>query len=401
MKKNGLNNLGFLAAAFLILLGGFWIVRNMIPIADEELHYKQIMGIVDGRNYFPDRCPYLPGYHWTMAILSMIVRNAYGITMRLLTTLLSFLCVTSFFFLARKIDHGSAIRKSALFILFPFFFPFFPLIYTDIYSMMFIFLALLLALNGRLWLSGIAGILGLLVRQNNIIWVFFIGLVAYLEHCPPERRWKDAGSWLPKFTFFFLAVALTALFVIWNKGFVLGDRTHHAFSLTCGNLFFLLLLFFFLFLPMNISNFPKIVRFLRAHKLMWLVLAEIFLLYFLFFKAGHPYNQMGRFFRNMLLWEILRSPLSKCLYFLPIAYTILSLCVTPLARRSFYLLYPFAVLFLIPLPLIEIRYEFIPLALFLLFKEPDSDRITLFTLATYVVPIAIIVYSMKMEMFFP
>jgi len=110
---------------------------------------------------------------------------------------------------------------------------------------------------------------------------------------------------------------------------------------------------------------------------------------------------MGRFFRNLFLWEILRTPVSKSLYFLPIAYSILSLCVTPLKSRSFYLLYPFTILFLIPLPLIEIRYEFIPLALFLLFKEPDSERITVFTLATYVVPSAIIIYSMTAEMFFP
>jgi len=400
-SNDRIKNISFLAFAFFVLACGFWIVRHMIPIADEELHYKQIMGIVEGRNYFPDKCPYLPGYHWTMACFSMLVHQAYGITMRIFTTLLSFLSVTSFFFLAKKIDPESAIRKSLLFVFFPFFLPFFPLIYTDIYSMMFIFLSMIFALKGRFWISGLVGILGLLVRQNNIIWVLFIALIAYFEHCPPQQRWKDIKSWIPKFTFFFLAIALTIAFALWNKGLVLGDRTHHELSLTCGNLFFMLFLFFFLFLPHNLSNFPKIVRFLKDNKLMWLVLAEIFLVYFLFFKANHPYNQMGRFFRNLFLWEILRTPVSKSLYFLPIAYSILSLCVTPLKSRSFYLLYPFTILFLIPLPLIEIRYEFIPLALFLLFKEPDSERITVFTLATYVVPSAIIIYSMTAEMFFP
>jgi len=135
--------------------------------------------------------------------------------------------------------------------------------------------------------------------------------------------------------------------------------------------------------------------------MMWLVLAEVFLLYFFFFKADHPYNHMGRFFRNWLLWKMLESPLSKCLHFLPIGYAILSLCVTPLSRRSFYLLYPFTLLFLAPLPVIEIRYCFVPFALFILFKGPDSERITLFSLASYLVPIAVIIYSMKMEMFFP
>lgn len=400
-KEKNSRSIVFLTIAFLMLAGGFWLVRHMIPVADEELHYKQILEIVSGRNFFPNRCPYLPGYHWTMALLSMLVHNVYGMTMRMLTTFLSFLTVASFFFLAKKIDPDSAIKKSFLFVLFPFFFPFFPLIYTDIYSMLFIFLALSFALEGRFWISGVISLLGLLVRQNNIVWLVFIAGVAYFEHCDPALRWKNMKAWIPKFFFFFLAAALIIVFGIINKGLVLGDKTHHVFSLTCGNLFFLLFLFFFLFLPYNVANFPKIVDFLKKNKLMWLVLFEVFWVYFLFFKADHPYNRMGRFLRNWLLWEILQSPLKKSLYFLPIAYSIVSLCVTPLVRRSFYLLYPFTVLFLIPLPLIEIRYCFVPFALFLLFKAPDSERITIFTLATYVVPIAVIIYSMKMEMFFP
>ena len=86
--------------------------------------------------------------------------------------------------------------------------------------------------------------------------------------------------------------------------------------------------------------------------------------------------------------------------FLPIGYSILSLCVTPLARRSFYLLYPFTLLYFVPNAVIEIRYGFIPYALFLLFKEKDSERNVLFTLAIYAVAIGSVLYLMQDQMFF-
>jgi hypothetical protein len=134
---------------------------------------------------------------------------------------------------------------------------------------------------------------------------------------------------------------------------------------------------------------------------MGLVLGEVFLVFVLFFKADHPYNQFGRFLHNWILWDMTRSFFSKCLYFVPIAWSILSLCVTPLKKKSFYLFYPFAILYLMPNAVIEIRYGFIPFALFLLLKEPDSERITLFTLASYIVPVVVIMNLLCGVMFFP
>ena len=384
----------------ILLAGGFLHVKDAPLIADEPVHYGQILDILAGTNLLPKVCPYLPGYHWTMAGLSRLLHDSRGPAMRFSATLLSFFCFICFFFLAQRIDERSTSQKSLLFIMCPVFFPLFSLIYTDMYSMAFVFLSLFLALEQRFWLSGIAGILGLLVRQNNIVWLAMIALSAYLDHFFPQCRWKDVKRWIGKFFFFFLALVLMAAFVIWNKGFVFGDRTNHGFVLSCGNLFFLLFFFFFLFLPYNLSNLPKIVRFLNANKLMGLVLAEVFLVYLLFFKANHPYNSMARHIHNWILWSMAGPFVTRCLFFLPVAYSILSLCVTPLRQRSFYLLYPFTILFLLPNAVIEIRYCFIPYALFLLFKQKDSERIVLFTLAIYIVAIGCLLYLMKDQMFF-
>lgn len=392
----------FFATAVVLLVASFLLTKNLPQVADENVHYRQILNTLAKKPFTID--PYtvmIPGYHWTVALPSAFLHDARESTLRLTTTFLSFFCVLVFFLLARRIDPDSAVQKSFLFLLFPLLVPFYSLIYTDIYSMAYVFLALFFALDQCFWLSGIAAFLSLLVRQNNIVWLVMTALVAYAEYEDPQRSWKDVKQWIGKFFFFLLAVILTLGFILWNKGFALGDRVHQPLALNFNNLFLLLFLFFFLFLPSHLSHFKKILRFLKENKLMALVLGEVFLVFALFFKVDHPYNQFGRFLHNWLLWDMARSFTNKCLYFIPIAYSILSLCVTPLKKKSFYLLYPFTVLFLLPNPVIEIRYLFIPLALFLLFKEPDSKRITLFTAATYVVPIVVMMNLLLDTTFFP
>lgn len=392
----------FFAMTGILLASGFLLTRDLTQIADEQVHYQQILNILHKR--FFTIHPFLvmfPGYHWTVALPSLLLNDSRGIILRLTTTILSFFCILAFFLLAKRIDKDTVVRKSFLFVLSPLIFPFFSLIYTDIYSMAFVLLSLYFALNQRLWLSGIVGILGLLVRQNNIVWLAFIALVAYLESYAPQHRWKDVKQWISKFFFFFLAAILIVVFIIWNKGFVLGDREHQPLILNFNNLFFLLFLLFFLFLPYHIANFPKILRFLKTHKLMAVVLVEVFLVFVLFFKSDHHYNQFARFLHNWILFAMTGPFPTRCLCFLPIAYSILSLCVTPLKRKSFYFLYPFTILYLLPNAVIEIRYCFIPYTLFLLFKEPDSERISLFTIATYLVPIVVIMNLLMDASFFP
>ena len=369
--------------------------------ADETVHAPQITSILSGTNLFPKLCPYLPGYHWSIALLLKLFHRDDLVSMRALTSVLSFLCFLVFFTLARKIDRDSARQKASLFLFFPLIFPFLFLVYTDVYSMLYIFLALWAALNQRFWLSGIFGILSLLVRQNNIFWVAFIGLLAYFQNYYPQYRWQDIRRWLPKFFFYFLAVILMIGFFIWNKGFILGDKAHHFVTLTCGNLFFSLFLFFFLFLPQNLKNLPRIADFLKRHKIMWLILVELFLVYYLFFNANHPYNRFGRFIRTWIMFMMTASFVNRVLTFLPIAYAVLSLCVTRLQRPSFYLFYPFAILFLLPFAFVEIRYSFIPFSFYLLFKEEDSERIMLMTHAINIVAIGCLIFLMGDGSFFP
>ncbi|HOW59015.1 MAG TPA: hypothetical protein PLO78_04745 [Candidatus Omnitrophota bacterium] len=389
----------FFITTLMILTINFLFIKNILNISDEEVHCQQILDILTGKTLLPSTCPYLPGYHWSIAIISWPFQYLTTTSARLISTVLSFFCILAYFFLAKKMDRSSALQKAFLFFLCPIFFPFFSLIYTDIYSMFYVFLALWAALNKRLWLAGIFGILSIIVRQNNILWLMFIGWITYFENYYPQYRWEDVKKWLPKFSFFFLAAVLMIFFFIWNKDFVLGDRRNHFLHWNVGNVYFTAFIFFFLFLPQNLENFPKILDFLKRNKIIWLILIEIFLVYLLYFKVDHRYNKIGRYVHNIILMYIMEP--HKIISFLPIAYSVLSLCVTRFHRPSFYLLYPFTLVFLLPLPVIEIRYSFIPIALFLLFKEKDSERVLLFTFPLYVFVIFCFMNLIRDASYFP
>lgn len=268
-KMKNWKQLFYLSIVLCVFAIGYFFTRNGERIGDEPFHYSQILDILQGSDLFPRQCPYLPGYHWSLAILCKLGHSCSGSFMRLLSSSLSFLCVLSFFGLSKKIEKDSSVQKLFSFSLFPAFFPFFFLVYTDIYSMFYVFLAFFFALDKRLWLSGFFGILSLLVRQNNIVWLVFIMAVVYFEEYYPQYRWSDVKKWIFKYLFFFLALALFGVFVLWNKGFVLGDKGNHWVSFSFGNSLLFLFFFFFLFLPQNLSNAKKIGQLLLRKKWVW------------------------------------------------------------------------------------------------------------------------------------
>ena len=68
-----------------------------------------------------------------------------------------------------------------------------------------------------------------------------------------------------------------------------------------------------------------------------------------------------------------------------IALAVLSLCVIRLRQPAHYLIYPFAVVSVIPFWLIEQRYYMPVFTLFMLFRESASPRVERALLATSVV----------------
>ena len=72
-------------------------------------------------------------------------------------------------------------------------------------------------------------------------------------------------------------------------------------------------------------------------------------------------------------------------------WCILSLMVTRLRQPFHYWIYPFTIVFLLPLWLIEQRYTFIPFALWILFRR-EEDRGFEWKLASYGIVGTIVVF---------
>jgi alpha-1,2-glucosyltransferase len=131
-----------------------------------------------------------------------------------------------------------------------------------------------------------------------------------------------------------------------------------------------------------------------------LIIFAFFLIYIFTFKIDHPYNINQYFLRNKLLVYFTSSIILKILFFIPVAYSILSISVTELYEKSFYLIYPFTILYLIPSWLIEQRYYLIPFALFILFKKEESKLVEYLSIVFYIISSALLFYGIRNELFF-
>ena len=88
------------------------------------------------------------------------------------------------------------------------------------------------------------------------------------------------------------------------------------------------------------------------------MLAALLLLFGVFlltYHNTHPYNNVrpGYYVRNALLMAADQRFAWKLAFFIPAAVSLLSLAVTRLEQKSFYWLYPFTILSLVPFWLVE------------------------------------------------
>lgn len=380
---------GVIIFFFSILLNfifGFLFIKDKPLFVDENTHYFQINKFFNGDFSVSPSLTTIPGYHYTIFLLSDIFGFYSMVSARFFSLIFSFISIIVFFALAKRMskDYTTKIFQYAFF---PILFPFFFLIYTDFFSLVLILFALYFVFCESYEIAGIFGILSFFARQNNVIWMAFLCALIYYNKNGLRINFKAIREFLKDIWVFILGFIIAIVFIIINGGFAVGDKTAHpAFSFHFGNVFFILFLFFFLFLPLNIYNFFKIIDFIKKKKLIWIVVLCIFLIYIKFFIINHPYNFLAPkyFLRNMILQYFIYNFWLKIFLFLPIIYSILSLCVMGLKRKEFYLLYPFSILFLIPSWLIEQRYYFIPLTLFILFKKEENKLVELITIVAYV-----------------
>lgn len=385
----------------LVLLAEFAYMSSAPELVDEGANWKQIVIFLNRELSLKPGLNVIPGYHALIAVGLIIFKKSGIYSARFLTTWISIASVVVFYLLTWKVYSRPSLMKTFQYAFFPLFVPFFPLLYTDILAMMLVLLAFYLVLWERYTLSGVVALLSILARTNNIAWFAFLYVFIYYSNY--GLNWRAFPRSLRKTWFYWLGFGLFIVFVFMNEGVALTDQGMQPLeNVHTGNIIYLLFLFVFLFLPLNLANIPKIMSLIRKQR--WVAPAGLgfFLIYISTFQSTHPYNHShpDYFLRNQLLINITDTLALKSVFFLPVAWSLLSLGVTRLREKSFYWLYPFTVLSLLPIWLIEPRYAFVPLSLFLLFKEEGSSLVKGMTLGIYFITSILLLPPLRSELFF-
>ncbi len=378
---------GIVASAVAV---SYWAVRSDPPLGDEGYHLSEIHLLVHGQWTVAPNVVMLPGYHILLAAAAWAAGTTSLPFLRAVTAGLSLLTIVALDVLTRTIDESADGLPTLEFTFLAIVFPLFALIYTDVAGLLFVLLCVTAALRERPGAATAFGLYAVVVRQTNIVWVMFAFALMWWKSCPAiVAGWRRSAHSPTALR----AAVIRALNVVWpvalmaglsvgfiavNGGVAIHRKAAYPFpSFHLGDIFFALMILPALFLPPWISALPRIWRLLRTSRIWWGVLPACFALYMATFTASHPFNQpiLSYFLRNRVLAYATSSAARKAACFLPIAWSLLVLAVTPLRRSSFRLLYPFAALSLVPLWLIEQRYFIVPIALFLCMRAPDSRRV--------------------------
>jgi len=342
-------------------------------LLDEKPHYARILAIRQGTidQVKHACCPHT--YHHFLALTGSIAGAHAPHELRLVSLLVSLLCVPLAFAVVRKLDPEGAPLAAAQFFFLPVLLPFFFLLYTDPLGLLFALLTLLLVLHDCLWAAALASIASVCVRQTHVVWMLFAFLLPYVRKHGWRLERDAVVEHLRRGWLFLLGFAGFTVFVVLNKGVSLGDRqAHPTFEFRPGNVFFALFVVFVVFLPLHVANLPRIVELVRRRPWWLLVVAGALLLFLFGTHFDHPYNQWDRLLRNKILRYVGSNALYGAIFFGTVALALLSLAATQLKEASFFLLYPMAILHLAPSWLIDPRYSIPALAMFVLCRARSS-----------------------------
>ena len=379
------------AALLLLLSAGVLLYLLPTPLfVDEDNHYGQIVDFLGGHLKISDGISMLPGYHFIMAVsLKTLGHHSVNFT-RLVSTFYSLLTILLFYALARQQNPGQSLTKTLQCFFCPIVFPFLFLIYTDIFSLFWVLLSFYLVRMGKTNLSGLPILVGILVRQTNIVWsVFMVGYV-YLERFGLTFKRENIVQVFRLTWTHFVVYGLFLIFTVINRGISTGQKElHPTMSFHMDNIFFMLIVFFFLFLPYHIQTLQAAIAQLKNKRAL-VALVSFFVFYMLTFQNSHPWNQSHLIFnpvnptelqraypflRNNLLAFIHSSIMLKALFFVPVVFSVLFLARNGRALVPYILMYFFTLVYLVPMWLIEPRYYIIPVVFFILLKEEQSTFI--------------------------
>ena len=326
----------------LALTCGLFVAVSTIqqtPYMDEIFHVPQAQRYC-ARNftYWDPKLTTLPGLYVASIVVLEPVAAMLGTTPTPLCTTLSLRLHSLLFWIATlyllyKIHsylYGNDRVAVILLGFFPLFYFYAFLYYTDVASTFFVLLTYLLALKGRNWSSAFVGALAVTCRQTNIIWVGFSLAVAVLRDAEVVAEKKQKDDKKSDFDFLIamatatitglrrvfwfalpygIVVYLFAIFLYWNGGIVVGDRTSHVASFHLMQMLYFYVFVLAMGLPhfVNPSNLrTSIGRILRLGIQLILLIPLIVSVLFLIIKNYtiiHPYLRDDNRHFTFYIWR--------------------------------------------------------------------------------------------------
>lgn len=358
-------------------------------VGDEHVHFAQVLRFLAG-DFSVDRdyLTTIPGFHLLVAALMWPFDADSIAAARFCNAAFGIAATVAFYALRRRAGHGDGILPTLQFAALPLLFPFFFLAYTDVLSLALVLAATLATISGRHLMAGCVLILAMLVRQNNVVWLGFLGVLAVVPTWQDlrQREWrKFVARALP------YAVGVVAFCVYWrvNGSVSLSAaqaRAHPDAAMHLGNVYFTLFLAGIL-LPLQ-TLFGLRIFWARVTAQPWLALLPVvlFAMFWWGFEVDHPYNLIDPQWslRNQILQASQQQAWLHAVVGLISVMAACGLGSLRLQPKVAAWLYPFSAAFLASSWLIETRYALIPMALWLAFREPCGRRTEMLTFAVWI-----------------
>ena len=357
-------------AAWLLLLAGLaagaaiaWRIPQQLV---DEMHYgPQIRTYMEGRFDFDPLITMVPTYHLAVAAVGKLF-GEYSDRLARAISLAGSLAILPFAWrLAREQGAEAPVRVLQSFFS-PLLFAYLFLVYTDGWSLAAFAALVCFTVDRRFALAALAGAAGIALRQDFVIWVAMAWAMA-----AAARRGREAWP-------FGCVLAAFAVFVAWNHGIAVGDRSRHASAFNVTNVYLMLVYGWLLFLPVNIALAREVVAMVKRPAVP-VALALAFAVYWLTYANPHEYNQanLRYFLHNEALYWMTAHPAVRAALFVPGAWMALTAVHAAKRRAALRVPLTFAVAAAALHPLVEPRYYLPAFLLFNLWRpalSPSAER---------------------------
>jgi alpha-1,2-glucosyltransferase len=392
--REQMGRFGVLATTALVIAGaalGFAMVSTHPSyFVDEAAHTRQVALFVSGKFEIFAGTTMIPTYHAILAAAEWATGyDSIGL-LRFVNLLGSLLLPLLIWQLVAMYAPQESGRRTIQWFFMPLLFPFFFLVYTDAWTLAAVLATQLSALRRRYVLAAVTGLAAALLRQDMIVWVGMAWLLVLLEDSDVlawHREWRSLlrRGFVHGLPLFLVMLSFLSFF-LWNHGIAVGDRTRHEVGFNPTNIACFLLCAWFVFLPQNVRAIPRILGLLRRPVCIALLVAGC-ALYMGTYANTHEYNREGlRFYlHNEALYWLTNYTWIRATAFVPMAWMVLTLCVTDLAESRLRIMYLVAPLSVGLHPLIEPRYYLPALTLFQVWRPTAGGHWENALLASYVV----------------